>query len=250
MNVLRSSCFVLRDRTSLRPLMRREARGARDVHRSHTRQRKTRNEERRTKNGPALIALFVLASCTSGPQPVDDTASYIEAVVAARAAKDEMFRTASDSPVPPDRRDRFLPLSYFPPDPEYKAPAALQPPAEPSEVVEIPTSTGKIRAMQRVGTLEFSVKGQPLSLTAFAEAGAPPDRLFVPFADLTSGTETYPAGRYMDLDRTATGIYEVDFNRAYHPYCYFDARYDCPFPPAENRLAVAIRAGERLPTAN
>jgi uncharacterized protein (DUF1684 family) len=71
-------------------------------------------------------------------------------------------------------------------------------------------------------------------------------RLFVPFSDLTSGTETYPAGRYLDLERTATGLYLVDFNRAYHPYCYYDPSYDCPFPPPENRLAVPIRAGERL----
>ena len=54
------------------------------------------------------------------------------------------------------------------------------------------------------------------------------DRLFVPFVDLTSGTETYPAGRYLYLDRTRTGIYLIDFNRAYNPYCYYNASYDCP----------------------
>ena len=45
-------------------------------------------------------------------------------------------------------------------------------------------------------------------------------RLFVPFADMTNGAETYAAGRYLDLDRTPTGLYDLDFNRAYHPYCY------------------------------
>ena len=44
----------------------------------------------------------------------------------------------------------------------------------------------------------------------------------MPFSDLTSGTETYPAGRFIDLDRTATGLYELDFNRAYNPYCYYN----------------------------
>ena len=77
--------------------------------------------------------------------------------------------------------------------------------------------------------------------------GAPDvDHLFVPFTDLTSGTETYPAGRYLDLDRTPTGIYVIDFNRAYHPYCYYNPTFDCPYPPAENRLRIPIRAGERL----
>ncbi len=73
-----------------------------------------------------------------------------------------------------------------------------------------------------------------------------PTRLFVPFRDLTSGNETYGGGRYLDLDRTSTGLYDLDFNRAYHPYCVYNPEYDCPVPPADNRLAFAVRAGERL----
>jgi uncharacterized protein (DUF1684 family) len=103
--------------------------------------------------------------------------------------------------------------------------------------------------MRRVGSLEFTLKGQPLKLTAFVEVGARDlNHLFVPFMDLTSGTETYPGGRYLDLDRNATGIYEIDFNRAYFPYCVYSPRYECPYPPAENRLSVPIRAGERFRT--
>ena len=52
----------------------------------------------------------------------------------------------------------------------------------------------------------------------------------MPFSDLTSGAETYPAGRYMELDPTPTGIYVVDFNVAYHPYCYYSPEFDCPYP--------------------
>ena len=86
-----------------------------------------------------------------------------------------------------------------------------------------------------------------LKLTAFVEVGAPDlNHLFVPFSDLTSGTETYPAGRYIDLSRNPTGVYELDFNRAYHPYCYYNASYECPYPPAENRLPLPVHAGERL----
>jgi hypothetical protein len=76
--------------------------------------------------------------------------------------------------------------------------------------------------------------------------GAPDfNRLFVPFTDLTSGSETYPGGRYIDLDLTKSGIYVLDFNRAYNPYCYYNKTYDCPIPPRENRLQVPIRAGEK-----
>jgi uncharacterized protein (DUF1684 family) len=157
-----------------------------------------------------------------------------------------MFRSASDSPIPPERRDELLPLAYFPVDPDYDVPASLNP-TEDRTVIDMPTSTGTMRQMRRVGTLEFTIKGEPLKLTAFVEAASPNlDRLFVPFSDPTSASETYQGGRYMDLDRTATRIYKVDFNRAYHPYCVYNATYECPFPPAENRLKVPVRAGERL----
>jgi len=112
----------------------------------------------------------------------------------------------------------------------------------------MPTSTGERRSMRRVGVLSFTLQGRQLQLSAFVEAGAPDtDRLFVPFADQTSGKETYGPGRYLDLDRTATSIYLVDFNRAYNPYCAYNSKYDCPYPPRENNLPLAIRAGERAP---
>jgi uncharacterized protein (DUF1684 family) len=192
----------------------------------------------------ALPALLLAVACSSKP-PVDD-ASYVATIAAARAAKDADFRNGAESPVPDNRKAEFLPLAYFPIDPEYSVPAVLKPSSDRT-IIQMPTSVGAVRQMRRVGTLEFALKGRPLKLSAFVEVGAPnTDRLFVPFTDLTSGTETYPAGRYLDLDRTATGIYVIDFNRAYHPYCYYNPTFDCPYPPAENHLPVPIRAGERI----
>jgi len=193
-----------------------------------------------------VVALLAMLAC-NGPAP-PDPADYAESIVAARAAKNEAFREAPDSPVPANRRDALLPLSYFPVDPAYNVPAVLQRPTRPEPSIEMPTSTGLRREMMRVGRLEFNLKGEPLGLSAFVETNGPDtERLFVPFTDITTGAETYPGGRYLDLDRTATGIYELDFNVAYHPYCYFDSRFDCPYPPLENRLGVPVRAGERLP---
>ena len=71
----------------------------------------------------------------------------------------------------------------------------------------------------------------------------------VPFADLTTGTETYAAGRYLDLHPTSSGYYTVDFNTAYNPYCAYNSQYECPFPPPSNRLKLPIRAGEKVPGA-
>ncbi len=192
------------------------------------------------------VALGLGAGCTQEPP----TAAYVRKVAEERARKDEFFRSGSkESPVKPEEQAKFLPISYFDIDPDYASPATLKLLDERTRLV-MPTSTGKSRDMERVGILEFTLRGQPLKLTAFAEVGQEVSRLFVPFSDLTSGTESYQAGRYMDIDPQSSGVYVVDFNTAYHPYCYYNAEYDCPYPPAENRLKVPIRAGERLRAAD
>jgi uncharacterized protein (DUF1684 family) len=195
---------------------------------------------RRVWNWLVIVPLTVAAGCA---EPAE--VPYTQQVEADRAAKNQAFMSSPDSPVPPGDRPKFVPLSYFPVDEGYRVPAQLVPsPDEPA--VEMPTSTGKRRQMRRAGRLQFSVKGQPLTLTAFVEAGdREMARLFLPFGDQTNGTETYAAGRYLDLDRTGTGLYDLDFNRAYHPYCYYNPEYDCPYPPRENRLPTPIRSGER-----
>jgi len=195
-----------------------------------------------------LIATgIVAAACNAGnPPPAESEGDYATQIQTARAALDQMYRNQPDKPIPAARMSEFLPLKYFPPDPDYVVPASLNPSKERIEA-EMPTSQGKIRKHQRVGVLEFTLKGQPLTLGAFVEAGAGLDRLFVPFSDMTSGMETYPAGRYLELDRTSSGVYTIDFNKAYNPYCYYNPDYDCPIPPRESRLPLPIRAGERLP---
>ena len=189
--------------------------------------------------GVAMV-LVLASACTKAPVP------YPEQIEAWHAEKDQFMRQSPESPVPAERRASFPPLPYFPVDPSYRIPASLQP-APAGAVVVMPTSTGQRRQMRHVGTLAFTLKGQPLTLGAFVEANERDmRRLFVPFGDLTNGVETYSGGRYLDLERTASGVYELDFNRAYHPFCVFNPSYDCPYPPPESRLKVPIRAGERL----
>jgi len=177
------------------------------------------------------------------PKPPDER-DYTAKVAGARAAKDAEF-SRGDDPIPTAKHAEFLPLAYFAIDPDYNVPGTIKP-IDDRTVYEMPTSTGANRKMRRVGTLEFTLKGKPLKLMAFNEVGTDPGSLFVAFGDLTNGTETYAAGRFMDLSRNTTGIYEVDFNRAYIPYCYYNPTYECPYPPPENRLKIPIRAGERM----
>jgi uncharacterized protein len=172
---------------------------------------------------------------------------YEQTILASRAEKDRAFKDNADSPLTARDRSAFASLAYFDPDPVYRVGALLRiATADEAITVTMPTSTGKQRELRRVGRLEFNLKGQALALTAFAESGAGgAPRLFVPFGDLTNGTETYPAGRYLDLDPTATGLYDLDFNKAYNPFCAYNETYDCPYPPKENRLPLPVRAGEK-----
>jgi len=194
---------------------------------------------------PALLLLaLAVPALACNHAPPDDTKGYAQRLADDRAAKDELFRNGND-PIPDTRKAELLPLAYFPIDPDYDVPATLEPTDDPT-VLEMPTSSGARRQMRKAGTLVFSLKGQPLRITAFRDLTTPPNHLSVMFSDLTSGTETYAAGRYLDLDRNATGFYQLDFNRAYNPYCYYNVSYECPYPPPENRLKIPIRAGERM----
>ena len=190
----------------------------------------------------AVAVTALVPACSNRPP---DERDYASRIASERTEKDALFRKDSE-PIPDKRKSDLLPLSYFPIDPDYNVPASLTP-SQDSSIIQIPTSTGALRNYRRAGTLQFSLKGEPMKITAFVE---PNDsnliHLEVMFSDLTSGTETYPAGRYINLTRSASGVYELDFNRSYNPYCYYNASYECPYPPAENRLKVPIRAGERM----
>jgi uncharacterized protein (DUF1684 family) len=188
------------------------------------------------------VSLIAAALAACDHRPPDDPEQYVKLLTVAREQKDKDFQATND-PIPDARKATFLPLLYYPIDPAYNVAAALKV-SEQQPIVKMLTSLGTVRDMRRVGTLEFMIKGQPYTLVAFTEGDL--RHLFVPFSDLTSGKDTYPAGRFIDLDRTGTNLYALDFNRAYNPTCYYNDTYECPLPPRENRLQVAITAGERV----
>jgi uncharacterized protein (DUF1684 family) len=199
----------------------------------------------------AAAALVLTMACTSGPGPVDD-GSYTEDLVRTRADKDRMLRTAEKSPIPEADRATFPGLAYFDIKPEFRVPAALtEQRGDAPLIIEMQQTDGTTERMRRVGALGFTLGTVKYALTAFARVDDPTmEELFVPFGDLTNGADTYKGGRFLNLNRTATGLYDLDFNQAFHPYCVYNPTWICPVPPRENRLAVAIPAGERLSGAH
>jgi uncharacterized protein (DUF1684 family) len=201
--------------------------------------------------GPGAAALLVVvAACSSGPSAPVDARPYLERIQADRAAKDQAFRAPDNeySPIPLASRATFPGLTYFPIDSKYRVPAALTAVrSDPPVIIAVTNSAHELEQKVKVGSLTFSLGGASYTLSAFAENEGDVQRLWVPFRDLTSGVTTYGGGRFLDLQRTTTGLYDLDFNTAYHPYCVYSADWVCPYPPPENRLPVAIQAGERLP---
>lgn len=197
----------------------------------------------------AALTAGLATACSSGPPaPVAAGSSLTDRVAQGRAEKDEAFRLSDVSPIPEAARATFAGLLYFPVDPSYNVPASIEEDRSRDPVIiELATSRDSFDRLARVGTITFRLSGATYTMTAFATAEEGLTRLFVPFGDLTNRHETYAGGRYLNLDRTATGLYDLDFNMAYNPYCVYDVSYTCPLPPAENRLQVAIRAGERMP---
>jgi hypothetical protein len=181
-----------------------------------------------------------------------------------RNARDELFRSHPQTPLPLDERARFGGLSYFEYDPAYRMTAVLEPieeaPPESSAanafgaaLVQLPTSGNEPFSFHRVGKVTLTGPLAGKTLPVFWMEGYA-GGLFLPFRDATSGTDTYAAGRYL-LD-TVKGADQgsnvdtrelmLDFNLAYHPSCTYDPKWNCPLAPAESRLDVPVRAGERL----
>lgn len=189
----------------------------------------------------AVLAFFAL-SCS--PAPV----SYEQEIAALRAEKDAAFKAGTDSPIPAAERARFTGLSYFDVDPSFRVAAALTENEMSTRVIEMDTTDGTRQRMRVIGALEFTIRGERRALTAYVpETARDTRRLFVPFRDATNRAETYGGGRYLDLERSSIGIYDLDFNRAYNPFCVYDTQYVCPLPPPENTLPLGITAGEKMP---
>jgi uncharacterized protein (DUF1684 family) len=179
------------------------------------------------------------------------TVTYEDAVRAHRADKDAFFRTSPGSPVPAAERAAFEGIPYFEPDEAWIVDDLRLEPYEGDEPVtfQIPTTDGRLRDAERAGRFRFQAPGGDGVLTAYRLAradGTVDSSLFVPFLDATSGTETYGAGRYLDIEPEDDGTWTLDFNLAYHPSCVYDPRFSCPLTPAENRLPFRVEAGEKL----
>ncbi len=165
-----------------------------------------------------------------------------------REVRDQLFASHPQSPVPAQDRASFAGLEYFPYDADLRVLAEVAPaPAAPKG---IDGSAGSSIVFRRFGRAAFELAGEQRTLELYWLEGYG-GGVFLPFADETTGRETYGGGRYL-LDSVKGsdlgvegGRLVLDFNFAYNPSCSYDAGWACPLAPAANSLELPIHAGER-----
>lgn len=184
-----------------------------------------------------------------GPLAMNDeeTERWEIALVEWRIEKNEDFMDPQRSPLASAMLADFEGLDYYYPDPSFRYRLPLEA-AAAGDTLHLSLRRGEQAAYLVKGTLKFRHARQALALTVLS-AVQDPDKLWLPFFDLTNGESTYGGGRYLDLELAADGTVEVDFNKAYNPLCAYDAeRWNCALPPAVNTLPLRVEAGEKLLT--
>ena len=165
------------------------------------------------------------------------------------AARDDLFQHHPQSPLPERDRARRT-VSYYPYDSAARVLAEVADVAPVSH--DVAASDGVAYRFTRFAAAGFTLFGQACRLSLYWLEGYG-GGLFLPFRDGTSGGETYGGGRYLfDTVKGADlGIEDgrliLDFNFSYNPSCAYDPRWSCPLSPPENKLRIAVRAGERTP---
>ena len=194
--------------------------------------------------GIAILFIIVLLFQFMKDPSIEFAANLVEF----RKQKTDFFRNSPQSPLPDSLKADFKGLSYFAPDRSYLVVADYTT-LKGAQRVILPENKGDGKVYLQAGVLNFKLKETACRLTAFFEKENDGQNLFIPFQDATTGTTTYGAGRYLEAKIVNDKVL-LDFNKAYHPFCLFNYSFVCPLPPAENKLPVAVEAGEKLTRDN
>lgn len=186
--------------------------------------------------GIALVIITIYA--LSGGQSPEEYAAYIEDE---RNDVERYMQSSDESPFVSDNVP-FTALNYYPADLEYKINARFEKTVNP-QIINLATSDGKENQYLTYGHAYFKLDGVNNRLLILEDVKE--NKLFLPFGDATSATETYGAGRYLDVTHSGGATITLDFNLAYNPYCAYSENYSCPLPPKENLLSIPIKAGEK-----
>ena len=161
-----------------------------------------------------------------------------------RKTKDHFIGHDPHSPLTKEQKQDFHGLKYYDENPALNLAIAPEKFDNP-DAIEMQTSTGDVAPFVRWGKISFTVEDQPTQLTVYKDADS--GEFFLPFADATSGSETYGAGRYLEVEALPDGRLLLAFHYAYNPYCASNENWSCPLTPLKKRFQGAIAAGGKTP---
>ncbi len=195
-----------------------------------------------------LSAFFLLAFLQSAFAQTTDSA-YIAQIALHRQEYKEHFITETRSPLA--ESDTAM-LDFFSPDASWCVKASFERTLD-TQPFDLPTYSGRAAKYQQYGILTFEKNGKKFSMSVYQSLRLMTsqkyfDYLFLPFSDLTNDESTYGGGRYIDLRTGDIGPDQtmlIDFNKCYNPWCAYSDGYNCPIPPKENQLDIAVQAGEK-----
>jgi len=194
----------------------------------------------------AILAYFFIENFSGSGSENQDLAitnpqEYAAKITKERAAKDELFRSGTDSPIAD--KESFHGLHYFKVNPAYRVKATISPYMDADKELIVNYTDSTSDKYEKYGYASFAINGQNQKLLLLKHEGT----ISVLFRDETSGKETYGGGRYLDysVSDIKNNTLVLDFNNAYNPYCAYQPTYACPVPPKENTLPIAIWAGEQ-----
>ncbi|MEM9917951.1 MAG: DUF1684 domain-containing protein [Bacteroidota bacterium] len=195
-----------------------------------------------------LILSLLLIGCSGGKRLTNtELETSRQDVQQFQDKLNKQFSNEDTSPLVLEKVPSFEGLDFFDIDPSYVVKAELV--RTPNEKpFQMPTYAGKEKTFKKYGELHFKMKGKKRQLNVYQNLRtiAMPlyrDHLFLPFTDLSNGAQSYGGGRYIDLKIPKEKNIILNFNLAYNPYCAYSDRYNCPIPPKENHLAIAVLAG-------
>lgn len=197
--------------------------------------------------------ILIYSACTNQPKTKKYTQAEIDSLknefVGYCREKNYEFIHADWSPLTEKDKSAFMGLHYFDYDISFRHEISIIQYKQQDTINASGSKPGDIRKVVRFGYLEFEQSGQKNKLVVLKilpQTQNGESHLWLGFWDLTSGDQTYPGGRYLDIKPDESGKYVIDFNYAYNPYCAYSDHYSCLIPPLENRLPIPLTCGEKI----
>lgn len=191
-----------------------------------------------------LFNLFLLFGCSDNFTP--EQKEYINSIETERANKNLMMKTNPNSPFNQDPKAHFSELKYFDVNPDFVFTSKLFQ-YNPKDTIIIYGTKGEERKTVKFGYFNLEFKDKTRKLNVYQSKSGMNEYFSLWFTDLSTNEETYGVGRYIDFEYEPNPdfVYNIDFNKAFNPYCAYSSNYSCAIPSKEDFLDVYISAGEK-----